>query len=356
MILAFLNVTVFGTLPICGLARCTCQATGAKVTTLDVRVSPLGARRRASHVVAHAARLNLHRFKAPQQPQECPETNQRCQKACICYSKLQRASSQAMVVHHPHTNLEQLFHVHSQAPANCLLESCLTSGWTLQEFLAQCAFWAFASLGYTYACSKLLPTREFNGSPLYNWLSCLPIQLIGFPAVAAWCVRAFEGSFVEWLSAPWDQLAATPERIFLLLIYAYMFKDLGLYLLGAKMDAMYWAHHLGCWVIILQFFFTTAPGIFIFGGGVCMELGGASQTIHLLFPDSSLLDFVHILTMTLSHVVCCASAMYYATIPPTALWLRIVIMLLVFKLAQARQSNAMYLHGRYAERKAKKSK
>ena len=54
--------------------------------------------------------------------------------------------------------------------------------------------------------------------------------------------------------------------------------------------------------------------------------------------------------------MCCASAMYYATIPPTALWIRIVIMLLVFKLAQARQSNAMYLHGRYAERKAKKSK
>ena len=87
-----------------------------------------------------------------------------------------------------------------------------------------------------------------------------------------------------------------------------------------------------------------------------MELGGASQTIHLLFPDNVLLDFVHIATMTLSHVVCCASAMYYATIPPTSLWVRIVIMLLVFKLAQARQSNAMYLNGLNAERKAKKIK
>ena len=83
-----------------------------------------------------------------------------------------------------------------------------------------------------------------------------------------------------------------------------MFKDLGLYLLDARMDAMYWAHHIGCWVIILQFFFTTAPGIFIFGGGVAMEFGGAAQTIHLLYPDDATLDVIHVATMTLSHVPC----------------------------------------------------
>ena len=150
---------------------------------------------------------------------------------------------------------------------------------------------------------------------------------------------------------------------------------------------MYWAHHLGCWVIILQFFFTTAPGIFIFGGGVAMEFGGAAQTVHLLYPDDATLDLMHVATMTLSHVpcgvrepssrrradavlgatsrrwrgvstqvVCCTSAIYYATIPPTPLWARLIIMLLVFKLAQARQSNAMYLHGLYLERRAKRTK
>ena len=247
-----------------------------------------------------------------------------------------------------------LLTVHGRHPQDCTEDSCLRSGWTLPEFVAQCALWAGASLVYTYACSRLLPTRDFNGSPLYNWLSCLPVQLIAFPAVAAWCVAAYDGGFIEWLSAPWSELAATPERIFLLLIYAYMVKDLGLYLLNARMDAMYWAHHLGCWVIILQFFFTTAPGIFIFGGGVAMEFGGAAQTIHLLYPDDATLDFVHVATMTLSHVVCCTSAIYYATIPPTPLWARIVIMLLVFKLAQARQSNAMRLHGLYLERRAKR--
>ncbi|CAH0363825.1 unnamed protein product [Pelagomonas calceolata] len=158
-----------------------------------------------------------------------------------------------------------LITVHGRHPQDCTEDDCLRSGWTLPEFVAQCALWALASLIYTFICSRLLPTRDFNGSPLYNWLSCLPVQLVAFPAVAAWCVAAYDGSFIEWLSAPWDKLAATPERIFLLLIYAYMFKDLGLYLLDARMDAMYWAHHLGCWVIILQFFFTTAPGIFIFG-------------------------------------------------------------------------------------------
>ena len=124
-----------------------------------------------------------------------------------------------------------LITVHGRRPPDCTEDNCLRSGWTLPEFVAQCVLWALASLIYTYACSKVLPTRDFNGSPLYNWLSCLPVQLIAFPAVAAWCVAAYDGSFIEWLSAPWSQLAATPERVFLLLIYAYMFKDLGLYLL-----------------------------------------------------------------------------------------------------------------------------
>jgi hypothetical protein len=278
-----------------------------------------------------------------------------------------------------------LITVHGRHPQDCTEDNCLRSGWTLPEFVAQCVLGALASFIYTYACSKVLPTRDFNGSPLYNWLSCLPVQLVAFPAVAAWCVAAYDGGFIEWLSAPWSQLAATPERVFLLLIYAYMFKDLGLYLLNARMDAMYWAHHLGCWVIILQFFFTTAPGIFIFGGGVAMEFGGAAQTIHLLYPDDATLDLMHVATMTLSHVpcgvrepssrrradavlgapsrrwrgvstqvVCCTSAIYYATIPPTPLWARLIIMLLVFKLAQARQSNAMHLHGLYLERRAKR--
>ena len=57
-----------------------------------------------------------------------------------------------------------------------------------------------------------------------------------------------------------------------------------------------------------------------------------------------------------TQVVCCTSAVYYATIPPTPLWARLIIMLLVFKLAQARQSNAMHLHGLYLERRAKRSK
>ena len=84
------------------------------------------------------------------------------------------------------------------------------------------------------------------------------------------------------------------------------------------------------------------------------ELGGAAQTVHLLYADDATLDFVHVATMTLSHVVCCTSAIYYATIPPTPLGARLIIMLLVFKLAQARQSNAMHLHGLYLERRAKR--
>ena len=64
---------------------------------------------------------------------------------------------------------------------------------------------------------------------------------------------------------------------------------------------MYWVHHLGCWVIILQFFWHEAPGIFILGA-TCMEFGGASQTLHLRAPESAFWDAAHVATMTLSHV------------------------------------------------------
>ena len=86
-----------------------------------------------------------------------------------------------------------LITVHGRHPQDCTEDNCLRSGWTLREFVAQCVLWALASLIYTYACSKVLPNRDFNGSPLYNWLSCLPVQLLAFPAVAAWCVTAYDG-------------------------------------------------------------------------------------------------------------------------------------------------------------------
>ena len=97
-----------------------------------------------------------------------------------------------------------LLTVHGRHPQDCTEDNCLRSGWTLPEFVAQCVLWALASLIYTFICSRLLPTLDFNGSPLYNWLSCLPVQLVAFPAVAAWCVAAYDGSFIEWLSAPWS--------------------------------------------------------------------------------------------------------------------------------------------------------
>ena len=199
------------------------------------------------------------------------------------------------------------------------------------------------------------------------------------------------------------QVSGDPERIFLLLIYAYMFKDLGLYLLDARMDAMYWAHHLGCWVIILQFFFHATRNLYFWrrrGHGV-RRRGADDPSVVPGRRDVGSYT-CHVATMTLSHsrdeqrcggdvasvastpssrrnhrddvasmawklyadvasmarvstqVVCCTSAIYYATIPPTPLWARLMIMLLVFKLAQARQSNAMHLHGLYLERRAKR--
>ena len=54
-----------------------------------------------------------------------------------------------------------LITVHGRHPQDCTEDDCLRSGWTLPEFVAQCVLWALASLIYTYACSRLLPTRDF---------------------------------------------------------------------------------------------------------------------------------------------------------------------------------------------------
>ena len=215
--------------------------------------------------------------------------------------------------------------------------------------LGKCSVLAIA---YTLACKVLLSNEEFHGSPLYNWLSCLPIQLVWFPYVVHWCVSSFEGDLMGWLVAPWSEMNGGGERYFLFLIYAYMFKDVGMYLVGGKMATMYWAHHLVCWTIILSFFYNNSVGIFIFGG-TAMEFGGASQTLHLLMPDSSLFDALHVLTMTVSHVVACGVAVVYFTIPPTALWIRALFTFCVFGLSWERQKHMWTLHTDFANKRAK---
>ena len=72
-----------------------------------------------------------------------------------------------------------LLTVHGRHPQDCTEDNCLRSGWTLREFVAQCVLWALASLIYTYACSKVLPTRDFNGSL---------VQLAQLPARPTYCV------------------------------------------------------------------------------------------------------------------------------------------------------------------------
>ena len=85
-----------------------------------------------------------------------------------------------------------------------------------------------------------------------------------------------------------------------------------------------------------------------------MEFGGASQTLHLLSPESATWDWVHVATMTLSHVASCSTSLYYSTIPPTALWIRVLFTALVFVLSQQRQAHAMTLHRAFVARRAKR--
>ena len=228
------------------------------------------------------------------------------------------------------------------------------AGWETSVVLQELGKAIAVSFAYTLASWYLLPRREFHGSPLYNWLSCLPIQLVAFPACVALCVasRPETQALGEWLVAPWSELDGVFERRYLLLIFGYLTKDVGLYALGGKMDAMYWAHHVLCWTIIVGFFYTNLVCIFIVGGSA-MEFGGASQTLHLLSPESEVFDVVHVVTMTLSHVVACGLAAYYVVLPLAPLAIRAAFGAVVFGLSFERQKYAMQLHAKFAEKKKK---
>ena len=120
------------------------------------------------------------------------------------------------------------------------------------------------------------------------------------------------------------------------------------------MDAMYWAHHVVCWATVFNFFYTDLCAIFLVGGSA-MEFGGASQTLHLIFAESRLMDKVHVTTMTASHVVACGMAVYYLSLPAAPLAARLVFGTVVFGLSFERQKYAMKLHREAADRFAKRA-
>ena len=228
------------------------------------------------------------------------------------------------------------------------------AGLETPEVLAQLGAASAVACVYTFVCHACLPRREFHGSPLYNWLSCLPIQLVGFPLVVSLAVGSFDGGAVDWVAAPWSAMDGTWERAYLLLMWGYLFKDCALYAVGGGMDAMYWAHHVVCWATVFNFFYTDLCAIFLVGGSA-MEFGGASQTLHLLFAESQLMDKVHVITMTASHVVACGMAVYYLSLPAAPLAARLVFGTVVFGLSFERQKYAMKLHREAADRFAKRA-
>ena len=98
----------------------------------------------------------------------------------------------------------------TEARAACCnpMSAVPVAGWETSVVLQELGKAIAVSFAYTLASWYLLPRREFHGSPLYNWLSCLPIQLVAFPACVALCVasRPETQALGEWLVAPWSEL------------------------------------------------------------------------------------------------------------------------------------------------------
>ena len=72
------------------------------------------------------------------------------------------------------------------------------AGLETPEVLAQLGAASAVACVYTFICHACLPRREFHGSPLYNWLSCLPIQLVGFPVVVSLAVAVLVGNVIAF--------------------------------------------------------------------------------------------------------------------------------------------------------------
>ena len=161
---------------------------------------------------------------------------------------------------------------------------------------------------YTLAWYLFGPQETFRGSPLFNWYSCQPIQLVVLPAIciaAFWRFAAFpakrhgRSSLVRWIMSPWSEgpPGRPMERLFLITLIAYLAKDLFI-----PMDLFFWIHHIVS-VATCMFAFYNDPPALVVASGMLLELGSASQAILYYCPESSFVLWAHMIVMTGSNII-----------------------------------------------------
>ena len=195
---------------------------------------------------------------------------------------------------------------------------------------------AVVGLLYTFLWSMLMSGKVSHGSPYYNWMSCVPLQTVGFPALALYGWWSSPFTPTEWLAAGWESEGRVAERLFLFGIVGYMAKDL-----PAGMDRVYFAHHAVCSAMAVAFLYVPPAGVMIAGSAV-LEWGSVSQTLHLFNPKSAAALYAHVAIMTLSNIGAVALALFYLTVPTSPIAVRGGFAFVVVGLSLSRQ---MYAHG-----------
>ena len=165
------------------------------------------------------------------------------------------------------------------------------------------------SLLYTEICAAIMSNELFHDSPMYSWWSCLPFQLFLLPCIALQGLLTQPRSFNKWMLAKWSDLNKraptedgesshlTPERIYLLVLHGYLFKDC-----FVGMDSQYWIHHVLCWTCIWSFLYVDTAPVFVIGSMI-LELGSATQTILFFNEASTIAKWLHVGGMTMSNVL-----------------------------------------------------
>ena len=127
------------------------------------------------------------------------------------------------------------------------------------------------------------------GSPMYTWVSTLPVHLVLFPAVLTTSYLSYPSDSVyDWMFQTW--CASVPayglpyEQFWICSFVAHMLKDF----IICPMSTLFVVHHLLAMGIALVFLNTNLHPVIFCLGCTIIELGSATHTLYVLYPKKYL--------------------------------------------------------------------
>jgi hypothetical protein len=162
----------------------------------------------------------------------------------------------------------------------------------------------------THLFGYIFPSDLRDSSPIYMWVFNLPIHMILFPSLVAtsYCTYSYDTT-QDWILAPWVHNIPAHglpyEQFWICAFIGNMLKDF----IVDSMPMVYVMHHILAITAAVLFLSTDTPPIIFCIGCTLIELGSATHTLWVIFPDR--FDTLYKYGMTLSNSSALALLLYY---------------------------------------------